>query len=300
MTMHARSGGEIEVMGLMVGKIEHETFVITDAFRLPVEGTETRVNAHQEAIEYMSTFDQKSRDAGRPETVVGWYHSHPGYGCWLSGIDVGTQNQWQLYEDPFVAVVVDPDRTISAGKVEIGAFRCYPEGYSPPDAGVKGGDVGHAAVPMAKVADFGAHANRYYPLEVTHYKSGLDAAVLESLWNKYWVQTLGASPLVTSRDYGSKQIGDLAGKIELAVSGWKSSRGGGGMPKASGPAGAPDLAMDKVVKAAKKIAAEEKNGLLAAEIKSGLFAGVRGHAANSAGCGTKEDASMQMQDVKSG
>jgi hypothetical protein len=22
---------------------------------------------------------------------VGWYHSHPGYGCWLSGIDVGTQ-----------------------------------------------------------------------------------------------------------------------------------------------------------------------------------------------------------------
>jgi COP9 signalosome complex subunit 5 len=27
----------------------------------------------------------------RPENVCGWYHSHPGYGCWLSGIDVGTQ-----------------------------------------------------------------------------------------------------------------------------------------------------------------------------------------------------------------
>ena len=24
-------------------------------------------------------------------SVVGWYHSHPGFGCWLSGVDVGTQ-----------------------------------------------------------------------------------------------------------------------------------------------------------------------------------------------------------------
>lgn len=27
----------------------------------------------------------------RPEMVVGWYHSHPGFGCWLSGVDVNTQ-----------------------------------------------------------------------------------------------------------------------------------------------------------------------------------------------------------------
>jgi 26S proteasome regulatory subunit N11 len=28
----------------------------------------------------------------RPEMVVGWYHSHPGFGCWLSSVDVNTQN----------------------------------------------------------------------------------------------------------------------------------------------------------------------------------------------------------------
>ena len=28
---------------------------------------------------------------GRPEMVVGWYHSHPGFGCWLSGVDINTQ-----------------------------------------------------------------------------------------------------------------------------------------------------------------------------------------------------------------
>ena len=58
---------------------------------------------------------------------MGWYHSHPGYGCWLSGIDVGTQAIQQQYQEPFLAIVVDPHRTIAAGKVEIGAFRTYPE-----------------------------------------------------------------------------------------------------------------------------------------------------------------------------
>ena len=62
--------------------------------------------------------------------MVGWYHSHPGYGCWLSGIDVSTQSIQQQYQEPFLAIVVDPHRTIAAGKVEIGAFRTYPEVHS--------------------------------------------------------------------------------------------------------------------------------------------------------------------------
>ena len=71
-----------------------------------------------------SSFVQK---VGRLENMVGWYHSHPGYGCWLSGIDVGTQSTQQMYSEPFLAIVIDPHRTIAAGKVEIGAFRTYPE-----------------------------------------------------------------------------------------------------------------------------------------------------------------------------
>ena len=67
------------------------------------------------------------QQVGRHENVVGWYHSHPGYGCWLSGIDVGTQHTQQVHMDPFLAIVIDPHRTIAAGKVEIGAFRTYPE-----------------------------------------------------------------------------------------------------------------------------------------------------------------------------
>ena len=33
------------------------------------------------------------KQTGRPEMVVGWYHSHPGFGCWLSGVDVNTAHR---------------------------------------------------------------------------------------------------------------------------------------------------------------------------------------------------------------
>ncbi|KAL9691453.1 hypothetical protein QQ045_011877 [Rhodiola kirilowii] len=31
----------------------------------------------------------------RPEMVVGWYHSHPGFGCWLSGVDINTEQNFE-------------------------------------------------------------------------------------------------------------------------------------------------------------------------------------------------------------
>lgn len=271
MVMHARSGGDIEVMGLMLGYAEHETFVVTDALRLPVEGTETRVNAQSEADEYMVNYLQRSRDAGQLENAVGWYHSHPGYGCWLSGIDVQTEHTQQTYSDPFLAVVIDPHRTISAGKVEIGAFRTYPEGYKP--EGQDSATEGMAAVPMAKAADFGAHANRYYSLEVSHYKSTLDSKLLEALWNKYWVQTLSSSPLFTNRDYVTAQIHDLAGKTKQVQDTLKQRSNLGPIgfsgPKAMGKGSEDQLA--KVVKSAQKISNEEKMGLMAAVVKEKLF-----------------------------
>ncbi len=40
-----RSGGNLEVMGLLLGKVDANVMVVMDSFALPVEGTETRVNA---------------------------------------------------------------------------------------------------------------------------------------------------------------------------------------------------------------------------------------------------------------
>ncbi|XP_006860136.1 PREDICTED: COP9 signalosome complex subunit 5 [Chrysochloris asiatica] len=183
MVMHARSGGNLEVMGLMLGKVDGETMIIMDSFALPV---------------------------GRLENAIGWYHSHPGYGCWLSGIDVSTQMLNQQFQEPFVAVVIDPTRTISAGKVNLGAFRTYPKGYKPPDEGPSE----YQTIPLNKIEDFGVHCKQYYALEVSYFKSSLDRKLLELLWNKYWVNTLSSSSLLTNADYTTGQIFDLSEKLE--------------------------------------------------------------------------------------
>ena len=266
MVMHARSGGSIEVMGLMQGKISGDTFIVTDAFRLPVEGTETRVNASEQANEYIVQYLTSSRENGRAENAIGWYHSHPGYGCWLSGIDVDTQLTQQMYQEPFLAVVIDPDRTISAGKVEIGAFRTFPKDYQP--AAIGGGD-GYQTIPLSKIEDFGAHASRYYSLEISHFKSTLDAHLLELLWNKYWVTTLSQSPLFTNREYGSKQMLDLGEKIRQAEKNVKAGSRGG-QHRFNGQ----DAQLDKVIRDSNKISGEEVTGLLASEFKAMLFNGV--------------------------
>jgi proteasome lid subunit RPN8/RPN11 len=49
------------------------------------------------------------RDMPAGATVVGWFHSHPGLGVFLSGTDLRTQRdcfgaEWQI------AVVLDPQR----------------------------------------------------------------------------------------------------------------------------------------------------------------------------------------------
>jgi COP9 signalosome complex subunit 5 len=294
MVMHARSGGSLEVMGLMMGKIEAHTFVVTDAFRLPVEGTETRVNAQDEANEYMVEFLQRARDQGQLDNAVGWYHSHPGYGCWLSGIDVNTQKTQQQFSDPFCAIVIDPDRTVSAGKVEIGGFRTFPDSYvqdKEKGATMKNGGAGvesdgFQTIPLGKIEDFGAHANHYYPLEVSHYKSTLDAKLLEALWNKYWVQTLSSSPLMTNRDYGTKQISDLARKMQQETNSGK--RGFKGGPSGFGGESSKGQ-LAKLGAAGSKIAREEEMGLLAAKVKDQVFS------FNSAGSQAGESQEVEMK-----
>ena len=61
-------------MGLMTGKItDNQTMIVMDSFALPVEGTETRVNAAQEGYEYMVSFLENLKKMGRLENVIGWY-----------------------------------------------------------------------------------------------------------------------------------------------------------------------------------------------------------------------------------
>ncbi|ODV61625.1 Mov34/MPN/PAD-1 family protein, partial [Ascoidea rubescens DSM 1968] len=177
MTLHSSMGGNIEVMGMMIGKIVNQSIVIMDCYSLPVEGTETRVNAQEEGYEYMVNYLsllKKLKGDLRKENIVGWYHSHPGYGCWLSGIDVATQSLNQTHQDPYLAVVIDPKKTLSQGKVEIGAFRVYPLGYNKKNTRADEFENNGDAVPKNKQEDFGVHSSDYYSLNVTVFKSKID------------------------------------------------------------------------------------------------------------------------------
>ncbi|KAF6258441.1 JAB1/Mov34/MPN/PAD-1 ubiquitin protease-domain-containing protein [Scenedesmus sp. NREL 46B-D3] len=264
--MHARSGGSIEVMGLMQGKVQGDSFVVIDSFALPVEGTETRVNAQAEGYEYMVDFQGTTKDVGRLENIVGWYHSHPGYGCWLSGIDCSTQMLNQQYQEPWLAVVVDPVRTMASGKVEIGAFRTYPEGYKPPDEGPSE----YQTIPLSKIEDFGVHAKSYYSLDVSFFKSGLDSHLLDLLWNKYWVNTLSASPLIANREFAAGQIADIAEKLEQADSQLAQGARLGRYSSADRKKGEEGPLL-KICRDTTKLSAEQIKGLSSQVIKSILF-----------------------------
>ncbi|KAF5196159.1 Cop9 signalosome complex subunit [Thalictrum thalictroides] len=265
MVVHARSGGTIEVMGLMQGKTDGDAIIVMDAFALPVEGTETRVNAQADAYEYMVDYSQTNKQAGRLENVVGWYHSHPGYGCWLSGIDVSTQMLNQQFQEPFLAVVIDPTRTVSAGKVEIGAFRTYPDGYKPPDDPVSE----YQTIPLNKIEDFGVHCRQYYSLDITYFKSALDCRLLDLLWNKYWVNTLSSSPLLGNRDYVAGQISDLAEKLEQAENQLHTRLGSIIMPAQRKKE--EDSPLAKISRDSSKITVEQVHGLMSQVIKDVLF-----------------------------
>ncbi|XP_022207829.1 COP9 signalosome complex subunit 5 [Nilaparvata lugens] len=265
MVMHARSGGTLEVMGLLLGKVDANTMIVMDSFALPVEGTETRVNAQAQAYEYMTAYIEAAKSVGRQENAIGWYHSHPGYGCWLSGIDVSTQMLNQNFQEPFVAIVIDPVRTISAGKVCLGAFRTYPKGYKPANEEPSE----YQTIPLNKIEDFGVHCKQYYSLDVTYFKSALDRRLLDSLWNKYWVNTLSSSSLITNADYTTGQIFDLSDKLEQSESSL-----GRGCFMLGGTDPHDRRTEDKLLKASKdscKTTIEIIHGLMAQMVKDRLF-----------------------------
>jgi len=287
MVMHARGGGSLEIMGLMLGKIDPDdprgpTMIVMDVFALPVEGTETRVNAQADAYEYMVEFLSVARDSGRLENVLGWYHSHPGYGCWMSGIDVSTQMLNQQYQEPWLAIVIDPVKTAATGKVDIGAFRTYPQGYKPPE----GAASEFESVPLSKIEDFGAHQDQYYQLEVSYFKSACDTALLNAIWNKYWIATLSASPLLSNSGYITSQMRDLADKLEQAEGGLSHfGRGGAGSYLVMGGGGAggasagassaaakkDDSQLKKIVRDSSKLTREHLQGAMTQAMKNLLF-----------------------------
>ena len=61
---------------------------VADVFAMPQSGTGVSVEAVDPV--FQAKMLDMLKQTGRPEMVVGWYHSHPGFGCWLSSVDINT------------------------------------------------------------------------------------------------------------------------------------------------------------------------------------------------------------------
>jgi 26S proteasome regulatory subunit N11 len=122
--------------------------------------------------------------------VVGWYHSHPGFGCWLSGVDVNTQQSFEQLNPRAVAVVVDPIQSVK-GKVVIDAFRCINPhmavlGHEPRQTT---SNVGHLNKPSIQALIHGLNRH-YYSIAIDYRKSELEQAMLLNLHKQRWRDAL--------------------------------------------------------------------------------------------------------------
>jgi COP9 signalosome complex subunit 5 len=127
---------------------------------------------------------------------------------------------------------------------------------------------------LGKVEDWGVHADQYYSLDVSFFKSSLDSRLLELLWNKYWVHTLSASPLAVNRAFVAGQLGDLAAKLEVAEAAQQHfSAGSGGFATRSVIARrqGEDSQMVKIARDASKATLEQSKGLASQIVKAQLF-----------------------------
>jgi COP9 signalosome complex subunit 5 len=132
---HAIKGGRYEICGFISGFVRERTFYILDAIELPIVGTDARVEVagaigDSVLVNVLEGMEQMGK-VGRGHNLVGWYHSHPGLSCFLSGIDCSTQKMMQLANKTFLALVVDPWKTLSTRRVEIGCYMCFQRDKGP-------------------------------------------------------------------------------------------------------------------------------------------------------------------------
>ncbi|KAI4100614.1 MAG: hypothetical protein L6R37_005372 [Teloschistes peruensis] len=189
MLRHGRAGVPMEVMGLMLGEfVDDYTVRVVDVFAMPQSGTGVSVEAVDPV--FQTKMMDMLRQTGRPETVVGWYHSHPGFGCWLSSVDINTQQSFEQLTPRAVAVVVDPIQSVK-GKVVIDAFRLInPQtlmmGQEPRQTT---SNLGHLNKPSIQALIHGLNRH-YYSIGINYRKTGLEENMLMNLHKQVWTEAL--------------------------------------------------------------------------------------------------------------
>ncbi|KAK5162744.1 multicatalytic endopeptidase [Saxophila tyrrhenica] len=212
MLRHGRAGVPMEVMGLMLGEfVDDYTVRVVDVFAMPQSGTGVSVEAVDPV--FQTKMMDMLRQTNRPETVVGWYHSHPGFGCWLSSVDINTQQSFEQLTPRAVAVVIDPIQSVK-GKVVIDAFRLInPQslmlGQEPRQTT---SNLGHLNKPSIQALIHGLNRH-YYSIGIGYRKTALEEAMLMNLHKTVWTEALTMPDFATE---GSRNQANLTKLVSLA------------------------------------------------------------------------------------
>jgi len=208
MLKHGRAGVPMEVMGLMLGDfIDDYTVKCVDVFAMPQSGTGVSVEAVDPV--FQTRMLDMLKQTGRPEMVVGWYHSHPGFGCWLSGVDINTQQSFEALNQRAVAVVVDPIQSVK-GKVVIDCFRTInPQmimlGQEPRQTT---SHLGHLHKPSIQALIHGLNRH-YYSIALSYKQNELEQQMLMNLHKKNWTDGLKLTDYVTHADETEKTVTEM-------------------------------------------------------------------------------------------
>lgn len=104
---YAKRAAPNETLGFMLGKVKEwkgqKYVVIERIVTAETDSTQTSTKFKTESLGKVA--DEIMDD----EIIIGWYHSHPGHGCFLSETDIITHTQ-QFYNPYNVALVIDPVR----------------------------------------------------------------------------------------------------------------------------------------------------------------------------------------------
>jgi proteasome lid subunit RPN8/RPN11 len=94
----------IECMGFLIGNVNGEKVKVNDAIPM-VHGNLVEVEFQ---IEHYARADEINQTLTDDNWVVGWYHTHPGHGLFLSRVDKINHAGYQSMNPKAIALVFDP------------------------------------------------------------------------------------------------------------------------------------------------------------------------------------------------
>ena len=208
MLKHSSSGIPLEVIGILLGRfIDDYTVSVVDVFHTPQTGND--LNGDNVEDDFQQKMKENLMKTGRVEEIIGWYHSHPGTGIWLSNVDVNTQMRREKSNQRSIAIVVDTVQSVR-GRVSIGAFRCIDQisttqGEEPRETT---SFVGHLEKPTTKQLVRGLN-RQYYMLPVVSRMRDYEQRMLESLHKGRWQEGLIPNDFVKNDQYSLRAINKL-------------------------------------------------------------------------------------------